>query len=242
MISIDRSSSRTTLVYIAMALLAGSVLGWWWFRSQATIEPGKVAPMVASAPVAGAVMSIAPAASGSAPHLPSPAEAGSDLRNVLVAQPNGEQEFNRVAVYIHFQKLFERFQGLTQESKDIKLRQAAAQQLYDMLPDRVRQMELTLPEGMLLCSVFLAEIEPNNETLRNQRLEGCGKDLEKVAPKIETEEQIRAAQCQQEFRRRESTLVYEYQSQLPNARNPAKLEKDLDAAKRAVFDSPTCGL
>ncbi len=159
----------------------------------------------------------------------------------MAALPTGGQEFERVANYLHFQKLFERFQALTQESQDQRLRQAAAQQLYDMLPERVQRSELTLPEGALLCGVFLEEMEPN-EGQRTQKAIACGQDLERLAPKIETEQQILMMQCQQEYRRREATLVSEYQAQSQPERNPTKLEKDLEQAKHAVFDSPTCGL
>jgi hypothetical protein len=92
----------------------------------------------------------------------------------------------------------------------------------------------------LLCSVFLTTLEPD-DTKRNARMTACGEDLQKVAPKTDTDQQAKEVACRLEYRRRESALVAEYQSDSPATRDPVKLEKSLEKAKQEVFNSPTCG-
>jgi hypothetical protein len=238
MISIDRSSNSGTWIGIVLAVVAGAGGAWWWFGDHAE---------TANAPATAASSAVV-SASGGAGAPPRPLGLAGDpsadndpgLRGVLSKNASGEEELKRVTTFLRFQRLFEKYQEFSQDPKDANAKRVAAQQLVELLPERVRGAELSYPEGLLLCSVFLETLEPD-EAKRMSRLEACGEQLQKVAPKTDTDQQAKEVACQLEYRKRESALVAEYQSETPASRDPVKLEKALEKAKQDVFNSPTCG-
>jgi hypothetical protein len=240
MISYDRSSSgSSTLVWIVLAMvLGGGAAVWWWMGRSDPSGADMAVP--ASAPVASAAQQMAQTE-------PMPAQAQSEmspteaatLNQALGSKEQGQQELQRVTSFLNFQRNFEKWQEM-QEATDPAPRHALARQLMDGLPQRVQQAEIIQPEAEFMCAMLLTDLEPD-EAARNQKLEGCKEKIAAVAPRADTEQAMRAAQCQTEYRRREAALVAEFQAKPAAQRDPHQLEVELNKAKRAVFDSPTCG-
>lgn len=245
MISVDRSSNRGMLFGIVVAAAVGAGAVWWWVGEGES--PQAEPALAASAPEAAAPAPTMAVPTASADHTfaaPPPAASGPEvddgLKRVMSGQVDGEKELKRVTEFLQFQRMFERYQDISQDPTKSDLKLTMARQLFAMLPERVQKAELSQPEGLLLCSVLLQELEPN-EDKRNDRLAQCSENLTSVAPQAANEQQARAIECQLEYRRRESALVAEYQAAAPVERNPAQLEKALDEAKRSVYDAPDCG-
>jgi hypothetical protein len=238
MISYNRSSSGSRVILGLVVVAAVGAGAWWWMSGDnAPAAPGVV--LSASQPVAHAASQAFPdqqpaAAEGDF----SPADMVK-LNQAMGNQANGQQELKRVSTFLRFQRDFERWQSMM-EATDPAPRHALANQLVDALPERVKQAEVTLPEAELMCAMLLNDLEPN-EAARTQKNETCKQRLEAVSPKTDTEQGMRAAQCQTEYRRREAALVSEFQAKPAAQRNPHELETELDKAKHAVFDSPNCG-
>lgn len=224
---------------VAVAVLAVAGAGAWWWMSGDTqtppVEAAASAPVVASAPVLGQAP-VEPAPAGDADMS---AEDQAAIGQAMSKQPDGQQQLQRVTTYLKFQRDFERWQGMM-DATDAAPRHALARHLMDVLPDRVSQAEVTLPEANLICAMLLNDLEPDEAT-RNTKVEACTRKLESVSPRTDTEQGMRTAQCQTEYRRREAALVSEFQARPAAQRDPRQLEADLDKAKRAVYDSPTCG-
>lgn len=238
MISYDRSSTVSPLVLgLGALLVAGGLGAWWWSSGSDNGQP--VATDAASAPVVASAQ-VAPIASA-------PMAAGDELapenlaalNQVMSKQPEGEKELQRVTSFLKFQRGFERWQEM-QDQTDPGPRHELARSLMASLPDRVRTAEISLPEAALMCGMLLNDLEPN-EQMREQKMAECHRNLEAVSPRVDTEQGMRAAQCQTEYRRREAALVAEFQARPAAQRDAARLEADLEKARRDVYDSPTCG-
>lgn len=237
MISYDRSSgSRTAMVAVAVLAVAGAG-AWWWMSGDAAVpaaDTAASAAVVASAPTLQLGVTDAPAADGEMSAVDQAA-----ISQAMSKQPDGQKQLQRVTTFLKFQRDFERWQGM-QDAADPAPRHALAKHLMDILPDRVSQAEVTLPEATLICAMLLNDLEPD-EAARNTKNEACKQRLESVSPRTDTEQGMRTAQCQTEYRRREAALVSEFQARPASQRDPQQLEAELDKAKRAVYDSPTCG-
>jgi hypothetical protein len=240
MISYDRSSSGSSmLVWIVLAMVLGGGAAVWWWMDRSEPSVSSVAES-ASAPAVNVAPQMVPAEA-----MPAQVQAdmstteAATLNQALGSKEQGQQELQRVTSFLNFQRGFEKWQAM-QEATDPGPRHALAQQLVDGLPQRVQLVEITLPEAEFMCGMLLTDLEPD-EVARNQRWEGCKQKIAAVAPRTDTEQTMRAAQCQTEYRRREAALVAEFQAKPAAQRDPRQLEVELNKAKRAVYDSPTCG-
>lgn len=240
MISYDRSSTVSPLVLALGALLiAGGVGAWWWMsgndqpETTSAAEPATAASAAPTPSVADAALALGQGDADFAP------ENLASLNQAMGAQPNGQQELQRVTTFLKFQRGFERWQEMMEDA-DPSVRHALANSLMAALPERVKGAEITLPEGTLMCAMLLNDLEPD-EAARERRLAECNKGMEAVAPRVDTEQGMREAQCQTEYRRREAALVAEFQARPAAQRDPARLEADLDKTRKDVYDSPTCG-
>lgn len=243
MISYDRSSSGSRWWILAAVVAAAAAVGavWMWSGPKA---PDTVAPEVASAPAA--------APSGAIIDFSKPPEVLSDgrpadfsteewgaLKTAVANKADGEKELKRITTYLRFQRGFEQWQAM-QESGDQAKRHELANRLLEQLPERLTNMEMTMGEGLLICSALLTDLEPN-EAARGPKLEACKVQLEQVAPRLDTAQQMRDAECLTEFQRRQAALVAEHQAKSPSQKDTVQLEKDLEAARLAVYNSPDCG-
>lgn len=243
MISYDRSSGvRWGWIAGGAVVLGCATAGWWWMSS------GKSADPVAASADAGATSStsgpvvnlnVQPAEGADGRPTDFTPEEWSSLKQAVGNKPDGAKELKRISAFLRYQRGFEQWQTL-QDSPNTAQRHALAQQLLDQLPDRIANMEMTMGESLLICSVLLTDLEPD-ENLRTQKMEGCKTKLEQLAPKLDSDQALRDAECRTEFLRRQAAIVAEYQTQPEAQRNQAKFEQDIEGARRAVYDSPTCG-
>ena len=213
----------------------------WWYMSSPATAPETAAPEQAQPAASGPVVNLAVPPQEAPDGRPtdfSPEEWNA-LKDAVGNKADGAKELKRITAFLRYQRAFEQWQNL-QESGNTAQRHAIAKQLLDQLPERISNMEMTMGESLMICAALLNDLEPD-EAVRNQKLEGCKVRLEQLAPKIDSEQAMRDAECRTEFLRRQAALVAEYQA-LPEAqKNHAKFEKDVEAARRSVYDSPTCG-
>lgn len=243
MISYDRSSgSKGVWLVLAAAAVGIAAATWWWTQSEKGEPPVPAAPTVSEArPAAGPVVNLAQPPQEMPDGRPADFTASewSALKEAVGTNPNGAKELKRITAFLRYQRGFEQWQSLL-ESGDASERHALANQLLDQLPQRLVNMEMTMGESLMLCAALLNDLEPD-ENQRQQKLEGCKSRLEAAAPKIDSEQALRDADCRTEFLRRQAALVAEYQALPASQKDHAKFERDVEAARRAVYDSPTCG-
>ena len=241
MISYDRSSgSRWVWLLGGVAVLGCATAAWWWYGSSQATD-ATVPSDVATTPAAGPVVNLATPPAEGADGRPADftAQEWSSLKEAVGNKPDGAKELKRITAYLRYQRGFEQWQALQDTSKTAE-RHALGQQLLDQLPERLSNMEMTMGESLLICGVLLSDLEPD-ENLRTQKMEGCKAKLEQLAPKLDSEQALRDAECRTEFLRRQAAIVAEYQAQPESQRNQSKFEQDIEGARRSVYDSPTCG-
>jgi hypothetical protein len=155
------------------------------------------------------------------------------LKAAMSSQPNGKAEMERVVTYLRFQRSFEQWQALA-DSRDVQQRHQLAESLLTQVPDRLSKGEVTLGEALLLSTALLTDLE-SDERLREQRLIQMRNKFEALAPQPDAEQAAREAERQTEFKRRQSAIVASWQAQPEGKRDQAALERDLEAARRAVY-------
>jgi len=240
MITYDRAplwQRRWFLALVCLAVAAGLACVWWLGRGDAELV--SVAGPAASASV-GSVTPGAPW--GAKPQLapdgrPSdfqPAEWAA-LKQAMAQTAQPETELARIVASLRFQRGVSHWQAL-QRSSDVALRQQTARSLLDLIPDRLRQGDITLGEALLLEAALWTELEPD-EGLRRQRLEAAQVRLGGLAPQVDAEQQDREAAQLAEYKRREAAIVADWQASPPAERSQARLEESLESARRAVYGS-----
>lgn len=242
MISYDRSSSSRLWIIAAVLVGVAAAVGAWMWSGSGTPEaaPATVASAPQASPV-GAVVDFSKPPEVLPDGRPSDfsTEEWGAMKEAVGKKEDGEKELKRITTYLRFQRGFEQWQAL-QEDGDRARRHELAKSLLEQLPDRLSNMEMTTGEGLMICAALLTDLEPD-EALRVQKLEGCKARLAEVAPKLETAQQLRDAECLTEFQRRQAALVSEHQAKPQAQKDTAQLEKDIEAARQAVYNSPDCG-
>lgn len=237
-----QSSSLLKRAWI-WVLLVGLVIGgalWWWQARAAADAAGQQQ----AAPSAG-IIKATPEQSALVP-LPAPTLEGAKpadfsseewaaLKDAMSRTENPEKELARVVAYLRFQKGFERWQNL-QNSPDIVARRLLAAQLFQLVPERLRQGELGMGEAVLIQGALLNDLEPDDNA-RQQRLIEAQKALAEAAPKPDADEQSREAALLAEYKRREAAILADYQAKPEGSRDTARLEEDLEAARRSVYSA-----
>jgi len=230
--------------FIALTLAAGVVGVWWWTSGHAGQEAAMKAE--ASAAAASAASAAHRAAMPDSAILVSPkvmddgrpsdfsVEDWAALKSAMAKMPEPEAELERVVKYLRFQKGVAQWQSL-QDGSDLAKRKQLAERLLDQVPERLTQSELTFGEATLLQAALMTDLEPSEE-LRRQRLEVLQQQLKSAAPQLDPQQQARDENLEREYKRREAAIVADYQSRPESQRNHDKLEQDLDAARRAVWD------
>jgi len=230
------------------ALIGGLAVGggvWWWQAHQDAEQAAEAAASAASAVHAGdprrpVFATPVPAETASVPTVladgrPSDftPEDWAALKAAMSGQPNGQAEMDRVVAYLRFQRHFEQWQALA-DSRDVAKRHQLAEGLLSQVPDRMSKGEVTAGEALLLSTALLTDLQPD-EKLREQRLADMRARLEAVAPQADAEQAAREADAQTEFKRRQSAIVAAWQAKPEGSRDQAALERDLEAARRAVY-------
>lgn len=228
------------------ALIGGLAVGggvWWWQAHQEALDASEVASSAASAPVSTPQRPVFAEVVSGAASTPTVLADGrpSDftpedwaaLKAAMSSQPNGKAEMERVVTYLRFQRSFEQWQALA-DSRDVQQRHQLAESLLTQAPDRLSKGEVTLGEALLLSTALLTDLE-SDERLREQRLIQMRNKFEALAPQPDAEQAAREAERQTEFKRRQSAIVASWQAQPEGKRDQAALERDLEAARRAVY-------
>ncbi len=250
MISYDRSSARSPLVWVAaVAAGLGVAVAAWWMQGRDEVVPAPQAPTSAPSGAlvgrsAGAAMPVT-SISEPAPILPDgrPADLTEDewraLQDTVGKGPNAQAEMKRVTAYLRFQKGFTQWQAQQETSHDPVQRKALAQQLLTAVPERLKQSEVTIGEALMLAAALYNDIEPDEAT-RSTKLEQFRAELEAVAPRTENAAEMREASCLAEYKRREAIIQQDFISRPDGQRDHKKFEADLDAAHRAVYEGVDC--
>lgn len=228
--------------FLALALGAGAGVGVWWWQThkaahldEASVADQQAAPVAKPTAKADVALLVPPTVLNDGRPSDFSPEDWAALKEAMSKTANPRAELDRVVKYLRFQKGFEQWQSL-QDGPDVATRHQLAERLLEQVPDRMRQGELTGGEAMMLSSVLLADVEPNEE-IRKQRLERAQADLGAAAPQPSAEQQAREASLQTEYKRREAAILADYQSKPESQRNPSKLSDDLETARRAVYAS-----
>lgn len=239
---------RTSFTLVCMAVAAAAVVAWWMLkgRGAAAASGSASAQGAASAQSVNAGALAAPGTQGTPRPELAPAQILSDgrpsdfspqewaaLKEAMSQADQPEAELHRVVAYLRFQKRFERWQGL-RDSPDAGLRRQIAAGLIDQVPERMRQGEVSMGEAQMLLAALWTDLEPD-EARRRQRIDEGVKLLQAAAPRPDAEQEKRDAALLAEYKRREAAIVLEYQSRGEGQRDPAWLEAQLDAARRAVY-------
>jgi len=236
MISIQQSSGwGMKAVLSGVVLVLVGVIVWWFSQSDA---PQPQAPDAAASAVQTHDWASAPTAAAAEQATASEMVDTAALGQAMGNQADGQAQLNRVITFLRFQREFEKWQGMQGEG-DLAVRTSLGQKLLEHLPEHIANSSMTLPEGEFVCGMILTDIE-SNEALRESSIQSCQAKLKAVAPKMDTAQEMKRIDCESDYRSREATLVAAFQALPSSQRDPAKLQTDLDKAKRDVFDAPNC--
>ncbi len=226
--------------FIALTLAAGVVGVWWWTSGHAgqdaamKTEASVAASAVRKAAMPDSAILVAPKVLDDGRPSDFSVEDWAALKLAMAKMSDPEAELERVVKYLRFQKGVAQWQSL-QDGSDLAKRKQLAERLLEQVPERLTQSELTFGEATLLQAALMADLEPSEE-LRRQRLEVLQQQLKAAAPQIDPQQQARDENLEREYKRREAAIVADFQSRPEAQRNHDKLEQDLDAARRAVWD------
>ena len=231
------SSKRFWMLVPVVGVLLG--VGVWWWQGRQVVPPEVVdaAPekpgIIKELPVMQPLDTLPPATlSGDRP-ADFTGEEWAALKEAMSRTDNPEKELERVVTYLRFQRGFEQWQSL-QDSPDVAARRRLAERLFERVPERLRQGELSMGEAVLIQAALLNDIE-SNEQVRQQRLKEAQKALTDAAPRPDSDEQAREAALLAEYKRREAAILADYKSRPESQRDYARLEEALESARRAVY-------
>lgn len=148
--------------------------------------------------------------------------------SAALAKQKGEAE--RIVSYLRYQHDFEFWQS-TIDSKNVEKRHQMAKALLEQLPERVAKGEFTGPEGTLMGTVLLGDLEPD-EAKREKRIEEWTQKLSVAAPQPSDEKLLIDRDRITELKRRQANAYAEWQIKPPGDRDQAHLEKAIEEAQR----------
>lgn len=231
------SSKRLWILVPVVGVLLGTGMWWWQERADTSSEVVDVAAqtqgIIRDLPVMQPLETLPPATLTGDRPADFTDEEWSALKEAMSRTDNPDKELARVVDYLRFQRGFEQWQSL-QASPDMAARRQLAEQLFDRVPERLRQGELSMGEAVLIQAALLNDIETNDE-LRQQRLKMAQKVLTDAAPRPDSDEQAREAALLAEYKRREAAILADYKSRPESQRDHARLEEALESARRAVY-------
>lgn len=223
---------------LLIALIGSAVVGTgvWWFSGHSGSDATTPVSTTASEPVAAtsaATTPATPALTGSTdPTIlsdgrPSDFTPGvwSALDKAMTNKPQLKPEVDKVLSYMRFQRSFEQWQAL-EDARDAQQRHQLAQSLLSQMPDRLAKGEFSMSEALMMTTVLLSDLEPD-EKKREQQVEEWGKKMALAAPQPTDDAQVQAEQKKVEDLRILPGLLTEG----PNP-DPAKVQQALEERSR----------
>lgn len=226
-----KPAQRLLLILATVAIAGGGI---WMLTKPDTVDPGASATSAqsvengaAGAPPFGTSADTV-AADGRPVHVQP--EDWKALNTALRRQPDVQAEAQRIASYLRYQHDFEFWQS-TVDSKNVRARHQLAEQLMAQLPERVTKGEFTGMEAVLMGTVLLGDLEPD-ETRRQQRIDEWTQKLATVAPQPTDERQLADKDRNTAYMRKRAVAFLEWQA-LPTAeRTQERLDQAMDEAQR----------
>jgi hypothetical protein len=252
-----RSEPRSRLPVAAAITIGVLLAAWWWFSgpeeppppsaevlaerkladlSSQTQRPASpfAAGAAASEPEPSAAEAAASAAAlaaiGTVPKGMS-AEQWRDLQLALKDHPDRDAELKRVAQYLAYKDLFERFQAAREQHAGTPALKALAQQLDDGLNARLANAEMTAAEATAIKTTLLDQLEPDAKR-RAQRLDQW---MRQQAQQGVATVNARDAQREAQYKREEAEILAAWRDLPAAQRDPQQLEVQLDALRRRIF-------
>ncbi|MDE2402461.1 MAG: hypothetical protein KGL90_12420 [Burkholderiales bacterium] len=146
--------------------------------------------------------------------------------------PGSAGEAQRVVSYLKYQRSFESWQQGVDDPRRSRERHQLAADLLEQLPDRLAKGEFTGTEALMMSSVLLNDLEPD-EKKRDQRLQEWLAHLATVAPQPDEEKLLAQKERLTQFKRRQAVAFAEWQKASDQGnREPVKLEQALEEAQR----------
>lgn len=223
---------------LLIALIGSAVVGTgvWWFSGHSGADATTQVSTTASEPVAAAGGMAAPAtpalAGSTDPTIlsdgrPSDFTPGvwSALDKAMTNKPQLKPEVDKVLSYMRFQRSFEQWQAL-EDARDAQQRHQLAQSLLNQMPDRLVKGEFSLSEALMMTTVLMSDLEPD-EKKREQQIDDWGKKMALAVPQPTDDAQVQASQKCVEDRRVLPGLLTEG----PNP-DPAKVQQALEERSR----------
>ncbi|CAH0353004.1 hypothetical protein AQB9606_02998 [Aquabacterium sp. CECT 9606] len=228
------SWQRPLLIVLAGSAVLGA--GVWWFAGHSGPDATTPVSTTASEPMmasSGAVTTTAPVLPGAtdptilAGGRPSDFAPGvwAALDKAMTAKPQLKPEVDKVLSYMRFQRSFEQWQAL-EDARDAQQRHQLAQSLLNQMPDRLAKGEFSMSEALMMTTVLLSDLEPD-EKKREQQVEEWGKKMALAAPQPTDDAQVQAEQKRVEDMRILPGLLTEG----PNP-DPAKVQQALEERSR----------
>jgi hypothetical protein len=247
MLHIDQNRSKKWLVMLLVAAAAGAAF-WGWRATQPAAggdgSSGGVFPWsraeqsVDKAPASGLGNKWAELTAKQTAPNQRPAflteEEWTSLQEALRDTPNREQEQARIVEYLRFQKQVQLWQSM-HDSQDTTQRQKLATELLNSIPDRLAKRELNAGEAQLLQAAFLEDLVPDAQQ-RQARMEAEKQRLMLQPTEAEVAAQRQEEAKQQDYKRRETEIIAQWQAMPADQRDQRWLESQLDAARRAAYE------
>lgn len=223
-------ASRLILIAILAAASAAALL--WGLRpgtppapaADAGVNPRTATPAAPAPAAAGTPASAAATASigGEAPPPGLTAAQWAQVQERLAGHPQAAAERDRLRRYFAWSDAVQRWRGARQDL-------ALAQQVDAGLPERLAQAEVSAPEARQLKAALLQTLLPD-EASRTAALQAFDATLPRPAGPTPRD---------LEFQRRQSALVAAWQAQPASQRDPAALQRQIDALRRSHYPKET---
>jgi hypothetical protein len=215
---------------LTLIVAAASAAALFWGLRPADRAPMATTGGVAAAPQARPATPLADtaAAAGSAP--PAAASATGDvppgvsaeqwaaIEAELASHPQPVAERERLRSYLVWSDAVRRWRDAPGDT-------ALARRVDAGLPDRIAGAEVSVPEALALKAALLPALEPD-EVARTAAMQAFRDSLPRSAGPTRSE---------QEFQRRQASLVAAWQAQPAAQRDPAALAQQLDALRQTHF-------
>lgn len=221
---------------LLIALIGSAVVGTgvWWFAGHSDSDATTQVSTSASEPVAAPTSGTVTATPVSTPEVtilsdgrPSDFTPGvwSALESAMKNKPQLKPEVDKVLSYMRFQRSFEQWQAL-EDARDVQRRHQLARGLLEEMPGRLAKGEFSMGESLMMVTVLLSDLEPD-EKKREQQVEEWGKKMALTVPQPTDDAQVQAEQKKVEDLRILPGLLTEG----PNP-DPVKVQQALEERSR----------